>query len=737
MTAEPGSIETPTLVAYGSHDGARAGEGGASAASLSLVAASPRERRVAFAVLALSLAIFAATVPLARVPVERFTAFVPAYQAAITINDLVTATLLFGQFAASRARALLVLGGGYVYTAIFAFIHQLTFPGAYSPAGLLGAGPQTTAWLYMFWHGGFPLFVAAYAFLTREAPATSVRMVQAIVGIVAAVFAFAGGITALATAESAWLPALIVNNTYTSTMIWVVGTVWGLSVLALAILWRRRPHSVIDLWLMTVLCAWIFDIGLGAVFNSGRFDVGFYAGRIYGLLASAFVMIVLLVDTTRLHEAMAASAQQLADLAGTLQERVRERTAQLERTNESLKSEIAERQKTTKQLVQAQKMEAIGTLTGGIAHDFNNLLGVVMGNLGLILDVHREDAEVTELAGDAIAAATSGAELTRQLLAFSRRQPLQPRRIVVNDLVSEITKLLRRTLGDNIEVSLDLGADAWMVVADPAQLQSSLANLATNARDAMPKGGRLTIVTAARYLDADYAEQHEEVSVGDYTMIEISDTGQGIPSKDLGRIFEPFYTTKEIGRGTGLGLAMVFGFVKQSGGHINVYSEEGVGTTFRIYLPRALETGELRTPQSPIEIRRARGETVLAIEDQPAMRKLVVRLLRELGYRVLEAENGAAALEILERERVSLIFSDVVMPGGTTGLDIARIAAQRWPLVRIVLTSGFPQAHFSDEVAFLGNLRMLSKPYRKEELARALREALDGASGDAEPALTG
>jgi two-component system, cell cycle sensor histidine kinase and response regulator CckA len=370
-------------------------------------------------------------------------------------------------------------------------------------------------------------------------------------------------------------------------------------------------------------------------------------------------------------------------------------------------------------------MEAIGNLTGGIAHDFNNLLGVVIGNLGLLLDLRKDDAETADLAGDAMTAATRGAELTRQLLAFSRRQSLQPRRIAVNDLVAETTKLLRRTLGANIDIAVELGPDVWTVVADPAQLESSIANLATNARDAMPKGGRLTITTGARYLDQDYAEQHSEVAIGDYTAIEISDNGCGIPADKLNRIFEPFFTTKEPGKGTGLGLAMVFGFVKQSGGHITVYSEEGSGTTFRIYLPRAVEQNAEPALPKPAEIKAAHGETVLAVEDQPAMRKIVVRLLRELGYRVLEADTAKAALAILERETVNLLFTDVIMPGRITGFDIARIAAERWPETRVVLTSGFPQANFADDARMTENVRMLTKPYRKEELARIVREALD------------
>jgi len=253
----------------------------------------------------------------------------------------------------------------------------------------------------------------------------------------------------------------------------------------------------------------------------------------------------------------------------------------------SIANDVTDQRKTEAALHQAQKMETIGNLTGGMAHDFNNLLGIVIGNLDLLRDLRKNDAEADELARDALDASLRGADLTKRLLAFARRQALQPKEVVVNQLVAEITKLLARTLGEQIEISLKLSADVWPVFVDPAQLDASLTNLATNARDAMPRGGKLIIATANRTLDADYALSHSEVTPGDYVLIEVSDTGIGMTQTVADRIFEPFYTTKEPGKGTGLGLSMAFGFVKQSGGHINVYSEPDVGTTFGLYLPRS------------------------------------------------------------------------------------------------------------------------------------------------------
>jgi PAS domain S-box-containing protein len=326
--------------------------------------------------------------------------------------------------------------------------------------------------------------------------------------------------------------------------------------------------------------------------------------------------------------------------------------------------DITERRRTEEQLRQAQKMEAIGNLTGGMAHDFNNLLGIIVGNLGLAQERVGSDGELQELVGESLEAAWRGADLTRRLLAFARRQPLRPTRIDINDLVSNASRLLQRLLGEDIEIVLDLGELIWPVAADPAQLESSVANLATNARDAMPKGGRLIITTANSHLDADYAASYDDVTPGDFAMIAVSDTGTGMPPEIINKIFEPFFTTKGPGKGTGLGLAMVFGFIKQSGGHVTVYSEPGIGTTFRLYLPRAEAEGMLDEVSSARPIARAAGESVLVVEDNAGVRRVVVRQLGELGYRVLESDHATAALDVLAREAVDLMFSDIIMPGG-------------------------------------------------------------------------
>jgi two-component system CheB/CheR fusion protein len=390
------------------------------------------------------------------------------------------------------------------------------------------------------------------------------------------------------------------------------------------------------------------------------------------------------------------------------------------------KRELLERTKLEAQLHQAQKMEAIGNLTGGMAHDFNNMLGVIIGNIDLLRDLKNDDPDVDELTREALDAAFRGAELTRRLLAFARQQPLQPHRVDVNELVSGITRLLSRTLGEDVEISLHLSRELWPIVVDPAQLEASLTNLATNARDAMPDGGRLMVVTGNRCLDDDYAAQHTEVVPGGYVMIEVSDTGSGMTQEVVDRIFEPFFTTKSRDKGTGLGLSMVFGFIKQSGGHISVYSEPGIGTTFRLFMPRMTEDASAYEEDRVVPLAAGKGETVLVVEDNAALRRVVARQLGELGYRVLAAENASAGLQLMEQQSIDLLLTDVVMPGGVNGRELARRARQRWPGIKVIFTSGFSEARLNGDAGPLSSFTpLLGKPYRKEELASAAREALD------------
>jgi len=383
----------------------------------------------------------------------------------------------------------------------------------------------------------------------------------------------------------------------------------------------------------------------------------------------------------------------------------------------------AERQR--EQLRQSQKMEAVGQLTGGLAHDFNNLLAIIIGNLDMLREVRADDPVTNELVRDALESALRGADLTRRLLAFARRQPLKPERIEINDVISAIVHLLTRTLGENISIEMSLAPNVWPVQIDRAQFEAVIANLATNARDAMPRGGALLINTCNGHLDAAYAAGHSDVMPGDYVVVEVSDSGTGMPPDVLSRIFEPFFTTKEQGKGTGLGLSMVFGFMKQSGGHVTVYSEPGKGTTFRLYLPR-LEDNAAAEEERPEQAASPGGsETVLVVEDNAGLRRIVVRQLRDAGYHVLEAPDAEAAMQIINSaELIDLLLTDIVMPGAMDGRDLARVAVAQRPEVRTLLTSGFPDARWNASGSHQER-RLLSKPYRKEELRRMVREVLD------------
>jgi PAS domain S-box-containing protein len=384
-----------------------------------------------------------------------------------------------------------------------------------------------------------------------------------------------------------------------------------------------------------------------------------------------------------------------------------------------------ERNAVQDQLRQAQKMEAIGQLTGGLAHDFNNLLGVILGNLDLLAERFETGDEEKELTEAAIQAALRGAELIRQLLAYARRQPLAPKLTQLSPLLEAAANLLRRSLGENISLELQILEGIWPVRIDVSQLDSSLLNLAVNARDAMPNGGRLIIEATNVCIDKHALELNQEATPGDYVLLAVSDTGSGMSPEVLGRVFEPFYTTKG-NRGTGLGLSMVHGFIKQSGGYSKIYSEPGKGTTIRIYLPRALH-GDVSEPDTLYsDMPTGDKEVILVVEDNAGIRDLAVRHLESLGYRTISAADGVSALAIIKSGAlVDLLFTDVVMPGGLDGRALAAAARQLQPGLKILFTSGFTAAAASASIKGGFGLNLLSKPYRKSDLARRIRTMLD------------
>ncbi len=385
--------------------------------------------------------------------------------------------------------------------------------------------------------------------------------------------------------------------------------------------------------------------------------------------------------------------------------------------------DISQRLRLEQQLRQAQKMDAVGQLTGGVAHDFNNILTVITGTIQILIDDLAERPDLLAIAHMIDDAATRGADLTTQLLAFARRQPLQPRNVDVNNLIVDTVKLLRPTLGEHIEVGSTLQDDCWHALIDPGQLSTALINLAVNARDAMAGGGKISFGTASVSFGTENPGPDD--SFGDFVLVTVSDTGSGIPQGIRDKIFEPFFTTKELGKGTGLGLSMVYGFIKQSGGHIRIDSEEGRGTTFSLYLPRSTQAAASASVAAKGQLQRG-SETILLVEDDELVRKYVEAQLRSFGYRTIAAASGPEALALVDQGTAfDLLFTDVVMPGGMNGRELADAVLQRRPGVPVLYMSGYPEAAMMDDGRLDPEITLLSKPYRPADLAHAIRQVLD------------
>ncbi len=424
----------------------------------------------------------------------------------------------------------------------------------------------------------------------------------------------------------------------------------------------------------------------------------------------------------RRYERELLEARRAAELAG----------AELRKLNLTLEARVTEavgrRMEAEEALRQAQKMEAIGQLTGGIAHDFNNLLTGIIGSLEMLntrLSQGRLD-EVGRYVTAARGAARRAAALTHRLLAFARRQPLEPKPTDANRLVAGMEELIRRTMGPAIEVEVAGAAGLWTTLVDPNQLENALLNLCINARDAMPQGGRLTIETANRWLD-ERAAQERDLPVGQYVSLCVTDTGTGIPPEVISRIFDPFFTTKPTGQGTGLGLSMIHGFVRQSGGQVRVYSEVGQGTTMCLYLPRHHgPRDEVEVPAEAAETpRTGAGETVLVVDDEPTVRMLITDALTDLGYHAIEAEDGAAALKVLRSEvRVDLLVTDLVLPGGMSGRQLADAARVVRPDLRVLFITGYAENALVGNKQLDPGTQVVTKPFAMDALVRRIKDLL-------------
>ncbi|GLS44235.1 hypothetical protein GCM10007884_22230 [Methylobacterium brachythecii] len=751
--------------------------------------------------------------------------FVPVYQSALTVVYGVTTFLFLAQYRRTRSVPLLVLGAGSLYVTLIVFLQLLSFPNVLSQGRLLGSGPDTTTWLWTFWHVGPPLFALPYAIMEgdgrgRLVPARRVALVGWLVSAAVAVAVALAG--AAATRYVHLLPKTVEGDDYWLTTTSGVGpTVVALTIAALAVLcWTTRLRTVLQLWLAVALLLLVFD-NLVTLPAAARGTVGWFAGRLEALVAGVVLLAVYLREVDFLyaraeaaaHErearraelqlardnlALALDAAEMGDWELDLRTGTSRRTprhdaifgyeepvaewgvesllghvipedraevraaldgvlatervdlrCRIKRADDGAIRWIALRGKayldgagrvramagvvmdTTRQhdaeerLNQAQKMEAIGQLTGGVAHDFNNLLTIIVGNLDMIVRRPGDERRVERLASSGLQAAKRGAEVTEKLLAFSRRQVLRPETVNPNRLLHDFQALLRRALGETIEVRLELDASLDPVRLDPGQFESAVLNLAVNARDAMPGGGSLTVKTCNAHLDVGELAERPDLLPGAYVLVAVSDTGHGMDAATLARAFEPFFTTKDVGRGTGLGLSQVYGFVRQAGGHAQIKSAPNQGTSIELYLPRSVEKVMEGRPEGPLPLRRAAaGEVVLVVEDEPAVLDMAVESLGELGYRALTATRASEALDRLGGpERIDILFSDVVMPGGMNGVQLSVEARRLRPELRVLLTSGYTGTAL-DEQGLPPDLPLLSKPYQRDELANKLRVVL-------------
>ena len=516
-----------------------------------------------------------------------------------------------------------------------------------------------------------------------------------------------------------WKPELILLNVVSDAM--VAGAFFATAFVLAFFVWRRRRQVMFQsvFWafaifavvcgmsrLLSILTVWVPAYEIEAVAK------GLLVPISVAVTAALLVMLPrILVLPTRI---------QLAEAYAALEEEVRQR-----RRAEAMVKRFQEIEATESQVRQAQKMEAIGQLTGGVAHDFNNILTVITGTIEILGDAVKDRPHLAQIANLISAAAARGADLTKHLLAFARRQPLQPRSTDVNALAIDAARLLRPTLGEHIEIESMLAYDSAPALIDPSQLSTAILNLALNARDAMPNGGKLTLETKNVVLDENYARLNSEVKPGNYVMLAVSDTGQGIPSNLLDKVFDPFFTTKDPGKGSGLGLSMVYGFVKQSNGHIKIYSEERHGTTVKLYLPQATGVPEATAAETGISGGEHGDESILIVEDDALVREYVVTQISRFGYHSLAAGNAAEALAVIDRgERIDLLFTDVILPGGMNGRQLATEALKRRPGLKVLYTSGYTENALVHHGRLDADVLLLAKPYLSSDLARLLRTAL-------------
>jgi signal transduction histidine kinase/CheY-like chemotaxis protein len=664
---------------------------------LSTLPAGRGERQLALAVVLVSIAVFLAAAPFSKRPLAPVPAFLPVYQSALVINELITAVLLFGQFSILRTRALLVLASGYLFSAFMAVSHALSFPGLFSQTGLLGTGPQTTAWLYFLWHGGFPLLVIAYALLKDEGRETgrlhgSARV--AVLSSVGAVLAAVCGLTLLTTAGHDALPAIMRGNNDDPAKVIVASGTWMLSLIALPVLWRRRPHSVLDLWLMVVMCVWIFDIALAAVLNHGRYDLGWYAGRIYGLLAASFVLVVLLLENGVLY-------------------------ARLVEVHESERQERRRAQRAEEAAAAANhaKSEFLSRMSHELRTPLNSIIGFAQ-----LLELEVQSAEQRESVGHILKGGRYLLALINEVLDIARieagKLSLSVEPVFLDDVVRGALDLVRPQAAAR-RVRLP-EATAWdrYVMADRQRLQQALLNLLSNAIKYNREGGSIAVQVA-------------ETPSG-RARLTIRDTGAGIAPAMLERLFTPFdrLGADQTGvEGTGLGLALSKRLVEAMGGSLAVESRQGEGTTCTIELPAAAraEVPAAASGNGAAETERPRSQgTVLYIEDNLANLRLVERLVSlRPGLALLSTMQGRQGLELARDHRPDLIVLDLHLPDLLGTEVLARLRAEpRTREIPIVILSADATPNQIRRLRAQGARAYLTKPLDVKEFLTLLDEVL-------------
>jgi len=695
------------------------------AALLATWPAGPGERRLALAIVLVSLAFFAVVAPLAKQPMARVWAFIPAYEAALALNDFITVILLYGQYRSAGSKAMLVLASGYLFTALTTVVHALTFPGLFSDAGLLGAGPQTTAWLYMFWHGGFPLFVMAYALLQREplagtAPPKQLAFPIAVAATIvsAAVLAF----TLLATTGHDALPSIMQGNGYTPVMKAVVGSVWLSSLVALALLWRRRPHSVLDLWLMVAMCAWNLDVALSAMLNAGRFDLGFYVGRVYGLLAASFVLGVLLLENGLLHARLAAAHSH-----------ERRRASELQRLSERLESLNA-------QLLEQTRLKS--EFLANMSHELRTPLNAVIGFSDLLKDGNAGGPDKQrQFATHIYESGNHLLSLINDILDLSKIEAgkveitLEP--VHAESALGDAVALLgsqARTKG--VRLKLDAHRPLGVLLVDKRRIKQILLNLLSNAMKFTPQNGE--VVLSAAIVDRTRAATalpglHDGMrmplpasDVERFLEISVSDTGIGIAPDELRQLFAPFVQipnalTRSI-EGTGLGLVMVHRLAQLQGGTVAVTSEAGRGSCFTVWLPwRESTDSEIAVPAQapPLNKQAAVRPFALVVEDNDAASTLMKAQLEVKGFQVRRVATAEEALALVDECVPDLITLDILLPGMDGWEFLARIKEiPSWECVPVVVVSIVADQGLGFS---LGAALVLQKPVGRAALTRGLK----------------